>query len=260
MFLHPQAGHGFADELPRLFERVLSTQADYGTCVAEVVDALGHHTGWDRAIYSEIRRMPAFGEVIHVANSPTCRVPLDVREVPSVSIEALELLEQFGGLVEVVANQSNPAFDEPRFEKLKVAEREAQRFLRAHGIQRAVYAPKRLTPNFVQLLALHHCAEDRSMREEDAQALRLAHIVLAEITKRKRWRFAMPGRSIHHAEVMPLLADGWDSSRIASELGLPRETVDRVCDDILRELQVQFGLRNSRAAIVFLHAEMVKPL
>lgn len=251
----------FSEVLPALFERIYAHETTFLDCVVPVVDALRVSTGWDRAVYSEVRRVPQYSEVVYMSELPGLPRPLLAREIPCPDFSALDFAEKIGGAVEVsvyAPAQVPGGITLP--EGIRVVEQQLQAYLRANEIQRAVYAPRRLTPNFAPVITLHRCLEDAPLSDSDREALKLAHIVLKEIIQRKRWRFRIPGHSADHDRIMPMLAAGWDSSRIATTLERSIHEVRAMRDHIMIELENQYGIRSPEAAIIFLRGELAKPV
>ncbi|MNY46635.1 hypothetical protein D3C86_1818300 [compost metagenome] len=110
------------------------------------------------------------------------------------------------------------------------------------------------------MLCLHQARADAPLTEAGREAITLAHIVLKEIVRRKRWRFRVPGHLPDHERLMPMLAAGWDLSRIAKTLERPLPEVVALRDHILIELENQYGIRTPEAAIIFLRGELAKPV
>lgn len=247
-------GANFSDHLSLLYERIFSKESKFLDCVEAVVDCLRDVTEWDRVIYSEIRRNPQISELVYVAYGPQCPEKMRIREAPAVNLAVLDAIEELG-VVEVPVHSSMPPGTP---EILVQAKQHLEPFFSANGIVQGVYAPKRLSPNFTLLLTLHSCRFDRPLAPAEREALMLAQIVLGEITRRKRWRFVIPGRTIEHDLLIPYLAEGWECERIAEKLAWSHEKVQRLSDQIFIELQNQFGLRNEKAAFMFLREEMIK--
>ncbi|HEY9900706.1 MAG TPA: hypothetical protein V6D00_16120 [Pantanalinema sp.] len=251
----------FAEALPDLFERVYAPETTYLGCVVALIDAIRAATDWDRAVYSEIRRHPEYSEVVYMSEAEGLPGTLFPQEIPCPNFSAVDFSERVGGYVEVAA--TSPIAFPPSLEippEILLVERLIQAFMRSQGIQRAVYAPKRLTPNFAPLITLHRCASDDPLSDADRETLKLGHIVLKEIVQRKRWRFRIPGHSTDHDRIMPMLAAGWDVACIAETLAIPLREVRAMRDHILIELENQYGIRTPEAAVIFLRGELAKPV
>lgn len=246
----------FANNLSSLYELVHSDQTTFLDCVRAVVDCLCEATGCDRVIFSEIRRQPQSSELVYVAYGPLCPETLRISEAPAVNMAVMDAVERIG-VLEVALHRSLP---EGLPTILYQAKAFVDQFMRANGVIMGAYAPRSLSPNCSALLTLHRCREDKPFDEAELEGLKLAQIVLGEITQRKRWRFNIPGRTPEHDRLLPFLAEGCSHERMAQEFGWPIEKVETLCSHILLELCAQYGLRNEQAAMTFLAAEMLKSI